>query len=391
MMLGFLLARQGIDVTVLEKHKDFFRDFRGDTIHPSTLELFYELGLLDALLTLRHSEISELAISFGKEALPIVDLTHLPTHAHFIALMPQWDLLDFIAKQASQLPNFHLLMQHEVTGLIETPPTNRQLARVIGVQVTRPAGPTQIHAALIVGCDGRNAITRASAHLRVVDHGVPIDVLWFRLSRNQDKDENSLGNLNYGTALILINRIDYFQCGFIIAKDSFDTEIQPAGLEAFRESLVRVVPFLADRVHEITDWDQVKLLSVQVNRLKCWYHPGLLCIGDAAHAMSPVGGIGINLAIQDAVAASNILAEALHTGFVSGLTLAEVQHRRELPTRLTQNFQVFAHRMMSKFLGNPAPMKTPRIIKLLSSVPAFRRLTGRFIGMGLRPEHINPH
>jgi 2-polyprenyl-6-methoxyphenol hydroxylase-like FAD-dependent oxidoreductase len=391
MMLGFLLARQGIDVTVLEKHKDFFRDFRGDTIHPSTLELFHQLGLLDALLDLPHSEISELAISFGDKPLPIVDLTHLPTHAHFIALMPQWDLLDFIAKQASQLPNFHLLMEHQVVGLIETERTTRQLPRVIGVHVSTPTGPTHIHAALVVGCDGRHATTRASAHLRVVDHGVPIDVLWFRLSRNQDKDENTLGNLNHGTALILINRIDYFQCGFIIAKDSFETEIQPAGLEAFRKSIVRVVPFLADRVLQITDWNQIKLLSVQVNRLERWYQPGLLCIGDAAHAMSPVGGIGINLAIQDAVAASNILAEALHTGFVSGLTLAEVQHRRELPTRLTQNFQVFAHRMMSKFLGNPAPMKAPRILKLLSSIPAFRRLTGRFIGMGLRPEHINPH
>jgi 2-polyprenyl-6-methoxyphenol hydroxylase-like FAD-dependent oxidoreductase len=391
MMLGFLLARQGIDVTVLEKHKDFFRDFRGDTIHPSTLELFYELGLLDELLALPHSQLNQLSMNFGGELFHVADLTHLPTHSHFVALMPQWDLLDFIARQASKFPNFRLLMEHEVTGLIETRISHNQALRVTGVQINTPSGPTQIDATLVVGCDGRHAITRDVAHLPLIDHGTPIDILWFGLPRSQSDPENSLGNFNYGTGLILINRNDYFQCGFLIAKDSFTTHIQPAGLEAFRDSIVRVVPFLADRVASIKDWDQIKLLSIQLNRLRHWHRPGLLCIGDAAHAMSPVGGIGINLAIQDAVAASHILPESLHAGFVSEITLAQVQHRRELPTKLTQGIQAIVHHFLIGFLGNPAPAKAPRMLKLLSPLPIFRRATARFIGMGLRPEHINPH
>jgi 2-polyprenyl-6-methoxyphenol hydroxylase-like FAD-dependent oxidoreductase len=358
MMLGFLLARQGIDVTVLEKHKDFFRDFRGDTIHPSTLELLHELGILEAFLTLPHQQISEISLSIGGQSFPIADTTHLPTHAKFVALMPQWDFLNFLAAQAAHLPSFHLLMEHEVTGLIETG------TRVTGVRVNTPSGPAEIHAPLVVGCDGRHSTARAASHLRVHETGV------------------------------LINRSDYFQCGFLIAKDSFATHIQPAGLQAFRASLARLVPFLADRVNELTDWDQVKLLSVQVNRLEHWHSPGLLCIGDAAHAMSPVGGIGINLAIQDAVAAARILAPALVTGpgriIVTGLTLAQVQHRRELPTRITQGFQVMVHGFLSKFLGNPAPIKPPLALRILSPLPIFRRTMARFIGLGVRPEHIKP-
>lgn len=384
-MLGFLLARSGVDVTVLEKHKDFFRDFRGDTIHPSTLQLLYELGLLDEFLALPHQQLTELAMAIGGQTLPISDFTHLPTHAKFIALMPQWDFLNFLSSHAAKLPNFHLLMEHEATGLIET------RNRITGVCANTPAGPVEIRAKLVVGCDGRHAITRASGHLPLHDTGVPIDILWFRLSRHEGEPENALGNINFGNFLILINRGDYYQCGFIIAKDTFATRIQPAGLDAFRASLVRLVPFLSDRVSEITNWDQLKLLSIQVNRLTRWHSPGLLCIGDAAHAMSPVGGIGINLAIQDAVAAARILAPALKTSIVTELTLAHIQSRREMPTRITQRFQVMVHSFLNRTLGNPAEIKPPLFLRLLSPHPFFRRFMARFIGMGVRPEHIQPH
>jgi 2-polyprenyl-6-methoxyphenol hydroxylase-like FAD-dependent oxidoreductase len=385
MMLGFLLAREGHHVTVLEKHKDFFRDFRGDTIHPSTLDLMYELGILDAFLALPHQQISEFVLAIGGESLPIADLTHLPTHAKFVALMPQWDFLNFIAAQAADLPTFHLLMEHEVTGLLED-----HNHRVIGVHANTPAGPADIRATLVVGCDGRHSTSRTAANLPVRETGVPIDVLWFRLPRNQNDPSNVIGNINYGNFAVLINREEYFQCAFIIAKDTFSTKVQPAGLPAFRATIARLIPFLADRVEELTDWDQIKLLSVQVNRLTRWHRPGLLCIGDAAHAMSPVGGIGINLAIQDAVAAARILSPVLSTGLVTELTLAHVQHRRQLPTRITQSFQVVVHRFLSRVLGNPAPIKPPLLLRLLSPRPTFRRLLARFIGVGVRPEHIHP-
>jgi 2-polyprenyl-6-methoxyphenol hydroxylase-like FAD-dependent oxidoreductase len=382
-MLGFLLARQGIDVTVLEKHKDFFRDFRGDTIHPSTLDLMYELGILDAFLALPHQQISDFTLVIGGQSFPIADLSHIPTHAKFVALMPQWDFLNFLASQAAVFPNFHLLMEHEATGLIED--TNH---RIVGVHADTPSGPVDIRAALVVGCDGRQSLSRTAANLIVREKGVPIDVLWFRLSRHESDPSNVIGNVNYGTLAVLINRAEYFQCAFIIAKGSFSTKIQPEGLPAFRACIARLVPFLADRVDQLTDWDQVKLLTVQINRLERWHRPGLLCIGDAAHAMSPVGGIGINLAIQDAVAAARILAPVLRTGIVTELTLAHVQHRRELPTRVTQSFQVLAHHFLSKTLGNPAPVKPPFILRFLSARTFFRRLLARFIAVGVRPEHI---
>jgi len=383
-MLGLLLARAGVEVTVLEKHKDFFRDFRGDTIHPSTLQLLHELGLLEEFLTLPHQQISVFVLAIGGESLPIADLTHLPTHAKFVALMPQWDFLDFLAAHAANFPTFRLLMEHEVTGLIED--GNH---RVIGVHANTPSGTVDIHATLVVGCDGRHSTARAAANLPIRETGVPIDVLWFRLRRRETDPSNVIGNINYGNFAVLIDRADYFQCAFIIAKDTFSTKIQPAGLPAFRASIAHLVPFLSDRVDDLTDWNQIKLLSVQVNRLTRWHRPGLLCIGDAAHAMSPVGGIGINLAIQDAVAAARILAPTLKTGIVTELTLAHVQHRRELPTRITQFFQVLVHHFLSRVLGNPAPIKPPFLLRLLSRRPSFRRLLARFIGMGVRPEHIS--
>jgi 2-polyprenyl-6-methoxyphenol hydroxylase-like FAD-dependent oxidoreductase len=387
MMLGLLLARAGVPVTVLEKHKDFFRDFRGDTIHPATLELMHQLGLLDALLRLPHQQADHVSAVIGGQQLPLADFTHLPTHSRFIALMPQWDLLNFLAQEAAKYPTFRLLMEHEVTGLVH------QSNRVTGVEIHTPSGPATLAAALTFGCDGRRATTTAVAHFRTIETGAPIDVLWFRLPRHTDDPENALGLVNFGKMLILINRADYFQCGFIIRKGTFESTIQPAGLPAFRASLASLAPFLSDRVDQITSWDHVKLLTVQVNHLERWFAPGLLCIGDAAHAMSPVGGIGINLAIQDAVAAANILTKPLlanlhRRALVTELTLEKVQHRRQLPTRITQTFQVMAHRMLMTFLGNPAPMHPNPILRTLSGIPAFRRTTARFIGLGVRPEHI---
>jgi 2-polyprenyl-6-methoxyphenol hydroxylase-like FAD-dependent oxidoreductase len=383
MMLGFLLARKGVEVMVLEKHKDFFRDFRGDTVHPSTLEVLHELGILDQFLALPHQEIRQIGASIGGEDFAIADTTHLPTHAKFVALMPQWDFLNFLARQAANYPNFTLKMEHNVTDLVEGN------GRVEGVRAETPNGPVEIRAGLVVGCDGRHSTSRAAAHLRVADHGVPIDVLWFRLSKHASDPAAALGNVNYGALIVLIDRGDYYQTAFIIAKGTFETAVKPAGLEAFHAHIVRIAPFLADRVTELTDWGQVKLLSVQVNRLKRWHLRGLLCIGDAAHAMSPVGGIGINLAIQDAVAAANILAAPLAgNGPVTELTLAHVQSRREFPTRVTQSFQVLVHHFLGKVLDNRGPIEPPRLLKLLRPGPWLQNKLARFIGLGVRPEHV---
>jgi 2-polyprenyl-6-methoxyphenol hydroxylase-like FAD-dependent oxidoreductase len=382
MMLAFLLARQGIAVTVLEKHKDFFRDFRGDTIHPSTLELLYELGLLEKFLRIPHSELSRLSGFFGDRIYTMADLSHLPTHAKFVALMPQWDFLNFLAQEASQYKNFTLHMGWEATGLLQ-----QKDGTITGIVANTPDGPVEIPAHLTVGCDGRHAISRDAAHLPLVDHGVPIDVLWLRISRRPNDPENGLGYVNYGRLVVLINRVDYFQVGYIIAKGAF-AQIQQEGLDAFRQSLVRIVPFLDGRTAEIDSWDKIKLLTVQVNRLLEWCRPGLLCIGDAAHAMSPVGGIGINLALQDAVATANILTESLLGNAVTVHDLRAVQNYRESAVRKTQAFQVFAHKMLTHVLGNSGPFKPPWLFRMVLGLPGFPYLTARFIGMGLQPEHV---
>jgi 2-polyprenyl-6-methoxyphenol hydroxylase-like FAD-dependent oxidoreductase len=299
-MLGFLLARIGIQVTVLEKHKDFFRDFRGDTIHPSTLELLHELGLLDKFLTIPHSQVTGLSAIVGGQRFRMSDFSHLSTHCKYIALMPQWDFLNFLSAEAARFPSFTLRMGWEATGLL------RQDGAIIGVSANTPEGPVEIPATLTVGCDGRHAISREAANLPLFDYGVPVDILWLRIARQPSDPENALGYFNYGRFIILINRNDYFQAGYIIPKDTFP-QIQQNGLPAFQQSIERIVPFLAGRTSEIDSWDKVKLLTIQVNRLREWSSPGLLCIGDAAHAMSPVGGIGINIALQDAVATANLL------------------------------------------------------------------------------------
>ncbi|HEY4592570.1 MAG TPA: FAD-dependent oxidoreductase, partial [Thermoanaerobaculia bacterium] len=315
MMLGFLLARAGVEVTVLEKHADFFRDFRGDTVHPSTLELMGELGLLDDFLKLPHQEIRRLKIAIDDQEYDGPDFSHLPTRCKFIALMPQWDFLNFLAEQGKRYPAFHLLMKAEVTDLIE------EGGRVVGAQAKTDQGDLEIRADLVVGADGRHSTVRERAGMQVDDFGVPIDVLWFRLSKSAGEPSQALGRVRNGKILVTIDRGDYFQCGLIIPKGAFE-EIQRQGLEAFRAGIVSAAPFLADAVHELDSWDKVKLLTVQINRLRRWYRPGLLCIGDAAHAMSPAGGVGINLAVQDAVATANLLADKLRRGAVTDDDLA---------------------------------------------------------------------
>ena len=376
MMLGYLLARAVVAVTVLEKHQDFFRDFRGDTVHPSTLELLHELGLLEDFLKLPHQQLNSVGGIVGGLEFQVADFRHLPTHCKFIALMPQWDFLDFLSSRAKKFPSFRLLMQHEAVGLIPG-----------GVEAHTPDGPLHIKAGLVIGCDGRHSTIRQAANLDVLEFGVPIDVLWFRLSRKSQDPEQLLGNINYGKALILINRGDYFQSGLIIPKGFFE-QIQRGGLDAFHNDLVKIAPYLGDRVQELKDWDQVKLLTVRINRLKRWHLPGLLCIGDAAHAMSPAGGVGINLAIQDAVATANILAGPLRNGPVSEALLARVQQWREFPTRVTQFMQVNAHKAFAKIFRNPGPITAPWQLKAAVRIPGLQRLVARGVGLGVRPEHI---
>ncbi len=380
-MLGYLLARAGVQVTVLEKHKDFFRDFRGDTVHPSTLELMYELGILEDFLKVPHQELTSIGGVFGDFPFQAANLRRVRTHCKFIALMPQWDFLNFISERAKKLPGFQLRMQHEVVGLL------RDGERITGLEARTPEGTAQIRADLVVGCDGRHSITRQAAQLEVRELGVPIDVLWFRIRRNTNDPEQLFGNFNYGKVLILINRNDYFQAGFLIQKGCFD-EIQRRGLNAFRESVLQIAPYLGDRVNELQDWEQTKLLSVQINRLKKWHRPGLLCIGDAAHAMSPAGGVGINLAIQDAVAAANLLARPLRERRVTEPLLARVQQRRMFPTRVTQHFQVHAHQAMQYVFRNTGPLKAPWQLKLALRIPGLQAVIGRAVGVGVRPEHI---
>jgi 2-polyprenyl-6-methoxyphenol hydroxylase-like FAD-dependent oxidoreductase len=395
-VLALLLARQGIDVVVLEKHKDFNRDFRGDTIHGATLRVMKELDLLDALLQVQHQQFDHAFAAVGDRSYLIADFTTLQPPTNFIALMPQWDLLDFLSTEVRKYPNARILMEHKVTSLLRDP----QTGHIRGAQAESPTGPVDIRAPLTVGCDGRHATTTDAAHFQRIEYGAPIDVLWLRLSRRSDDPETALGNINFGRMIVMINRKDYFQCGYIIRKGSLETHIKPAGLEAFRHDLALLVPFLGipgpdgkSRADEIQSWDQVSLLPVQVNRLRRWCLPGLLCIGDAAHAMSPVGGIGINLAIQDAVAAARILGPVLRTTHAGDLPvseglLARVQRRRDLPTRITQTFQTTIHGFLDRYLGRPGPLQAPLLLRVLSRSRVFHRATARFIGLGVRPEHI---
>lgn len=380
-MTGYLLARSGVQVTILEKHRDFFRDFRGDTVHPSTLQFFHQLGLLDDFLKIPHQEMASIGARFGDYAFTVADFRHLPARCKFIALMPQWDLLNFLAERGRQFPGFDLRMEHEATGLLSSN------GGVTGVSVQTPSGAAEVAADLVIGCDGRHSVIRQAAQMKVVELGVPIDVLWFRISRSASDPETALGNINYGKALVLINRGEYFQSGLIIPKGSFD-QLQQSGLEDFRRTIARIAPFLENRVSELESWDQIKLLTVQINRLEKWHRPGLLCIGDAAHAMSPAGGVGINLAVQDAVCAANLLARPLREGTITDDLLAQVQRRRELPVRIIQRIQALAHKGLASGLRKSGPVAAPWQLRLIVNLPGFRRLIARGVGIGIRPEHI---
>jgi 2-polyprenyl-6-methoxyphenol hydroxylase-like FAD-dependent oxidoreductase len=383
MMLGFLLARAGIDVLVLEKHADFFRDFRGDTIHPSTLEVMYELGLLDAFLKLPHQKLREIGGVVGDEMVIFADFTHLPTHCGFIAFIPQWDFLDFLADRGKHYPGFKLMMQAEVDDLLWNGD------RVIGLRAKRPDGTLEVRADLVVGADGRHSTVRERAGLEVEDLGAPMDALWMRLSKKPGDGSQTLGRIQAGRLFVMLDRGDYWQCAYVIPKGGFE-RLQAEGIEAFRKDLLALNPRLADRVSEIGSWDDVKLLTVRVDRLKRWYRDGLLCIGDAAHAMSPVGGVGINLAIQDAVAAANILWEPLRKGAVSEEVLAQVQKRRQWPTEMTQAVQLFVQkRVISNVLSMTEAPRPPYFLTLLNRFPFLRRFPARLIGMGFRPEHVH--
>jgi len=382
MMLGFLLARMGVDVVVLEKHADFLRDFRGDTIHPSTLEVMYELGIVEDFLRRPHQEVRQLKGQIGNETIAVADFTHLPTHCKFLGLMPQWDFLDFIVEQARRYPSFHLKMQAEVTGLLE------EGGRVVGVRARSPEGTLEVRADLTIGADGRHSVVRERAGLSVLNLGAPMDVLWMRVSRQPTDPGQTFGRFDTGRILVFLNREDFWQVAYVIPKGKAD-EMRQQGLPAFRQELVRLAPFLESRVEELRDWDDIKLLTVAVDRLRRWFRPGLLCIGDAAHAMSPIGGVGINLAIQDAVATANILGERLRLGTVNEGDLEVVQQRRSFPTRATQRLQLIVqNNVIRRVLDTTRPLTPPWPVKLLGRWRVLQRIPARVVGLGFRPEHV---
>jgi len=382
MMLGYLLARMGVDVRVLEKHADFLRDFRGDTIHPSTLEIMHELDVLEEFLQRPHQELRELAGKVGEESTIIADFTHLPTRCKFLAFMPQWDFLNFMAEKAQRYSAFHLQMQAEVMDLIE------ENGAIVGVHVATPSGSMEIRADLTVGADGRHSTVRQRAGLKLDVLGAPMDVLWMRISRKPGDPGQTLGRIDTGRMLALINREEYWQVAYVIAKGTAD-QLRRKDIAFLREDIVRLAPFLREQVHELRSWDEVKLLTVAVDRLREWSRPGLLCIGDAAHAMSPVGGVGINLAIQDAVATANLLGAKLLREALTAEDLDSVRRRRMFPTRATQRVQVIAqNRVVKRILTSTKPMKLPWPLKLTKRFPVLRRIPARVIGIGFRPERV---
>lgn len=382
MMLGFLLARGGIDVIVLEKHGDFLRDFRGDTVHPSTLELMYELGILDQFLKVPHQKVFRLSGQVGGDEVHLADFTHVPTHAKFVALMPQWDFLNFVATQANRYPKFGLRMQTEVTDVIE------DKGAIAGVRANDPNGPVEIRADVTVGADGRHSIVRERAKLEVIDLGAPMDVMWMRISRLPSDPPQTFGRVERGRMMVMLNREDYWQCAFVIPKGEAD-HIRAEGLAAFQDGIRELQPFLGDRVRELDDWRKVSVLTVVVDRLKEWARPGLLCIGDAAHAMSPIGGVGINLAIQDAVAAANILGPIILQRAPTLEELKRVQARRAFPVRATQRMQLAVqNNIFPAIFGKGGPMKAPLLLRAMTKLSWLQTIPARVLGVGFRPEHI---
>ena len=382
MVLGLLLARAGVEVLVLEKHADFLRDFRGDTIHPSTLEVMHELGLLERLLKLPHQPAPVLRAQFGDLAFPLADFSHLPTHCKFVAFMPQWDFLNFLAGEARRYQTFSLRMKAEAIGLIE------ESGRIVGVRATTPVGALEVAADVVIAADGRHSVLRKEAGLSMEHLGAPMDVLWFGLSRRPNDPEQAMGRFGNGRIFITLNRGDYWQCGFVIRKGSLE-QVHARGLEAFRQAVAKSAPFMADRTAELRSWDQIKLLTVAVDRMRQWYRPGLLFIGDAAHPMSPIGGVGINLAIQDAVATANVIVAPLLAATLTTEDLRQVQQRRDFPTRITQRLQIMMqNRLVTRALDESQPFSPPLAIRLMARFPVLRRIPARLIGMGVRPEHV---
>ncbi|MCV0371545.1 FAD-dependent oxidoreductase [Filomicrobium sp.] len=383
MVLGVVLARAGLDVIVLEKHSDFLRDFRGDTIHPSTLQVIKELGWLEEFLALPHQKVSEIGADYADQFLPVADFSKLPVACPYIALMPQWDFLNFLAEKGHRYPGFELHMQTEAISLI------REGDNIVGVRARTPNGDQTFHADLVIAADGRGSLLRESAGLNVRDLGAPIDVLWFRVPRHTSDPSQTMAKFDPPHMAVLLDRGDYWQCAYIIAKGSFD-ELKSKGLHEFHASLRELLPFAADRIDGLADWNDVKLLNVRLDRLETWWTKGLLCIGDAAHAMSPIGDVGINLAVQDAVATANILFDRLSRRNVHSENLAAVQKRRMWPTRVTQTLQAAAHnRLLTPLLAGELSEYPPLPLRLISSTPLLRRLAGRLIGLGVRPEHIS--
>lgn len=382
MMLGVLLARVGIRVAVLEKHADFLRDFRGDTIHPSTMEIMHELGWLDEFLQLPHQKVETLTGQFGAKRIRIADLTHLPVKAPYIAMMPQWDFLNFLARKGQAYPSFQLCMQTEAVDLV------MREGRIAGVTAQHGDETFEICADLVVAADGRGSLMRDRAGLVPQEFGAPMDVLWFRLPRLPGDTDETQARFEVGRIFIMLNRGDYWQCAFVIPKGG-DANIRAAGLPAFQAAVAGVLPIDTTRAVVITDWEQVKLLTVKVDRLLEWARPGLLCIGDAAHAMSPVGGVGVNLAVQDAVAAANVLTTPLLNNALTFDDVKRVQARRDWPTRMTQRLQLaMQNTVIAGALSATAAIKPPLAVRLISRFPYLSRLPARLLGLGFRPEHI---
>jgi 2-polyprenyl-6-methoxyphenol hydroxylase-like FAD-dependent oxidoreductase len=383
MMLGYLLGRAGVETLVLEKHADFFRDFRGDTVHPSTLQVMDELGLIDDFLKLPHQQLQKMEGKFGEDSIRVADLSRVKTKYPFIAFMPQWDFLNFLRESGKRFSSLKVMMSAGATDLIWSGKT------VSGVQVTTPEGPVEIRADLTVACDGRHSIVRERANLELEEFGAPMDVLWFRAGRRPDENENLFARVEAGKMMVTFDRGDYWQCAYVIAKDQYDV-VKARGLDAFRDDIIAMAPILKAGMADVKSWDDVKLLTVAINRLKRWTLPGLLCIGDAAHAMSPVGGVGVNLAVQDAVATANLLAAKLVTGCPSEDELDAVRRRREFPVRMTQAMQVVVQNRLISVALKPGdhPLRAPVFMRIVNAVPWLQGITARFVALGVRPEHV---
>jgi 2-polyprenyl-6-methoxyphenol hydroxylase-like FAD-dependent oxidoreductase len=384
MMLGYLLGRAGIDTLVLEKHADFFRDFRGDTVHPSTLQVMDELGLIDGFLKLPHQQLQKMDGNFGGDSIRIADLGRLKIKYPFIAFMPQWDFLNFLRESGKRFASLKVMMDADATDLI------RSGDAVVGVTANTPEGPVEIRADLTIACDGRHSIVRQCANLEVEEIGAPMDVLWFRVGKRASETESVFARLETGKMMVTFDRGDYWQCAYVIAKGQYDA-VKARGLDAFRGDVTGMAPILKSGISDVKTWDDVKLLTVAINRLKRWTLPGLLCIGDAAHAMSPVGGVGVNLAVQDAVATANLLAAKLAKGCPTEDELDAVRRRREFPVRVTQAMQVMVQNNLISVALKPGdrPLKAPLFARLINALPWLQGITARFVGLGARPEHVH--